>query len=40
MIPDMILTPVRIIAMIHLTVNHGYDSRHDFKTPPDIMVMI
>ena len=41
MIPDMIFnTPVCIIAMIHMTVDHGYDSSHDFNTPQNIMVMI
>jgi len=34
------LMPVRIKAMIHMIVNHGYDSSHDFNTPQDIMVMI
>ena len=32
--------PLRIIAVIHMTVNHGYDSSHDFHTPQNIMVMI
>ena len=26
--------------MIHITVNHGYDSRHDFNKPIGIMTMI
>ena len=33
-------TPVYIIAMIHMTVNHGYDSSQGFNTPQNIMVMI
>ena len=32
--------PVRIKAMIHMIVTHGYDSSHDFNTPQDTMVMI
>ena len=28
------------MTMIHLIVNHGYDSRHDFNRPLGIITMI
>ena len=26
--------------MIHITINHSYDSRHDFNTPLYVIVMM
>ena len=40
MIPDMILHIIWQQAMINMTVNHCYDSRHDFNTSLHIIAMI
>ena len=42
MVSEMTISnsPVGIIAMINSTVNHSYDSRVDFKSPIEIIMMI
>ena len=40
MIPDMILHIIWQQAMIYMTMNLCYDSRHDFNTSLNIIAMI